>query len=48
MLCGRTPKLDDEQPSVEDLTGFIRNQRIQSLAEGYLQQLMAEARIVER
>ena len=48
MLCGRTPKLDDEQPSIEDLTGFIRNQRIQSLAEGYLQQLMAEARIVER
>jgi peptidyl-prolyl cis-trans isomerase SurA len=47
MLCGRTPALDDEQPSVEDLAGFIRNQRIQSLADGYLQQLMAEARIVE-
>ena len=47
MLCGRTPALDDEQPSVDDLTGFIRNQRIQSLADGYLQQLMAEARIVE-
>ena len=47
MLCGRTPALDDEQPSIEDLTGFIRNQRIQSLADGYLQQLLAEARIVE-
>ncbi|MFB9148237.1 peptidylprolyl isomerase [Roseovarius ramblicola] len=47
MLCDRTPALDDEQPSIEDLTGFIRNQRIQSLADGYLQQLMAEARIVE-
>jgi len=47
MLCGRTPALDDEQPSVEDLSGFIRNQRIQSLADGYLQQLLAEARIVE-
>jgi len=47
MLCGRTPALDDAQPSVEDLSGFIRNQRIQSLADGYLQQLMAEARIVE-
>jgi peptidyl-prolyl cis-trans isomerase SurA len=47
MLCGRTPALDDEQPTIEDLTGFIRNQRIQSLADGYLQQLMAEARIVE-
>ncbi len=47
MLCGRTPKLDDEQPSIENLTNFIRNQRIQSLADGYLQQLLAEARIVE-
>lgn len=47
MLCGRTPALDTEAPTVEDLTGFIRNQRIQSLADGYLQQLMAEARIVE-
>jgi len=48
MLCGRTPELDDSQPSIEDLTGFIRNQRIQSLADGYLEQLKAEARIVER
>ena len=48
MLCGRTPALDDEQPTVEDLTGFIRNQRVQSLADGYLQQLRAEARIVEK
>lgn len=48
MLCGRSPKLDDAQPSTEDITGFIRNQRIQSLADGYLQQLLAEARIVER
>jgi peptidyl-prolyl cis-trans isomerase SurA len=47
MLCGRTPALDDAQPSIDDLTGFIRNQRIQSLADGYLEQLKAEARIVE-
>jgi len=47
MLCGRTPVLDDEQPSIENLSNFIRNQRIQSLADGYLQQLLAEARIVE-
>jgi len=47
MLCGRTPALDEEQPSVEDLAGLIRNQRIQSLADGFLQQLLAEARIVE-
>lgn len=48
MLCGRSPKLDGEQPSVEDLSNFIRNQRIQSFAESYLAQLMAEARIVEK
>jgi len=48
MLCGRSPKLDGEQPTVEDLSNFIRNQRIQSFAEGYLAQLRAEARIVER
>jgi peptidyl-prolyl cis-trans isomerase SurA len=47
MLCGRTPALDDAQPSIDDLTGFIRNQRIQSLADGYLEQLKAEARILE-
>ena len=47
MLCGRTPKLDEDAPSVENITNFIRNQRIQSLADGYLEQLKAEARIVE-
>jgi peptidyl-prolyl cis-trans isomerase SurA len=48
MLCGRSPKLEGEEPSIEDLTNFIRNQRIQSLADGYLAQLKAEARIVEQ
>lgn len=48
MLCGRSPKLDGEQPSVDDLSNFIRNQRIESFANGYLEQLRAEARIVER
>lgn len=48
MLCGRSPKLDGEQPTVDDLTNFIRNQRIESFANGYLEQLRAEARIVER
>ena len=46
MLCGRSPKLDGAQPTVEDLSNFIRNQRIQSFADGYLEQLRAEARIV--
>lgn len=48
MLCGRSPKLEGEQPSVADLSNFIRNQRIESFANGYLEQLRAEARIVER
>lgn len=48
MLCGRSPKLDGDQPSVEDLTNFIRNRRIESFANGYLEQLRAEARIVEK
>jgi peptidyl-prolyl cis-trans isomerase SurA len=47
MLCGRSPQLDGEQPTVEDLSNFIRNQRVQSFADGYLEQLRAEARIVE-
>lgn len=46
MLCGRTPRLEGEAPSIENLTNFIRNQRISSLADGYLEQLKAEARIV--
>ncbi|GAW35684.1 chaperone SurA precursor [Roseovarius sp. A-2] len=48
MLCGRTPKLEGEQPTVEDLSNFIRNQRIESFANSFLEQLRAEARIVEQ
>ncbi len=48
MMCGRTPKLEDEGPSDEELTGFIRNQRLNSFSDGYLEQLRAEARIVEK
>lgn len=48
MLCGRTAKLAEEGPSDEDLTGFIRGQRLQSFSDGYLEQLRAEARIVEK
>ena len=47
MLCGRAPKIDGEGPSPEQITGFIRNQRLDSFANGFLQQLRAEARIVE-
>ncbi len=48
MLCGRTPVLEGEGPSPEQLTGFIRSRRLDSFANGLLAQLRAEARIVER
>ena len=48
MLCGRSPKLDGEGPSAEDLTNFISSRRLDSYASGYLEQLRAEARIVEK
>ncbi|MDT8326783.1 MAG: peptidylprolyl isomerase [Roseovarius sp.] len=48
MLCGRSLKLDGDQPSVDDLSNFIRNRRIESFANSYLEQLRAEARISEK
>jgi len=47
MLCGRTPEIEGEGPSNEQLGVMIRNQRIDSFAAGYLEQLRAEARIVD-
>jgi peptidyl-prolyl cis-trans isomerase SurA len=46
MLCARTPVLNQEA-SREELTAQLRNQRLQALAEGYLQELLADARIIE-
>ena len=48
MLCERVPVIEGEGPSPEQLTGFIRSQRLDSFANGLLEQLRAEARIVER
>ena len=47
MLCGRSPEVEGDGPSQEELTSFIRNRRLESLANGYLEQLRAETRIVE-
>ncbi|WP_254054641.1 peptidylprolyl isomerase [Roseovarius sp. EL26] len=47
MMCGRTFEIEGEGPSPEQLTGFIRSSRLESFADGYLEQLRAEARIVE-
>ena len=46
MLCSRTPESVVETPR-EELAATLRNRRIEALANGYLQQLMANARIVE-
>lgn len=48
MMCGRAPKLEGDGPTEQDLTGFITNRRLESFANGYLEQLRADARIVER
>ncbi len=48
MLCGRSPLLEGEGPTAEELNNFIRSRRLESYANGYLAQLRAEARIVER
>ncbi|MGM0742986.1 MAG: peptidylprolyl isomerase [Pseudomonadota bacterium] len=47
MLCGRSEELGEDGPSTEELTNQIRNRRLDSFANGYLEQLRAEARIVE-
>ncbi len=48
MLCGRVNTVAEDGPSDEELTGFIRSKRMQSLADGYLAQLRSEARIIEK
>lgn len=47
MLCGRTP-VASEDADREQVTVGLRNQRLGSYADGYLAQLRADARIVER
>jgi peptidyl-prolyl cis-trans isomerase SurA len=45
MLCGRTAEVNDDVDRDQFALG-LRNQRLQSLAESYLAQLRADARIV--
>ncbi|RFP85482.1 peptidylprolyl isomerase [Rhodobacteraceae bacterium 63075] len=46
MLCGRTPALAEDAD--RDQIGLaLRNRRLSSYAEGYLEQLRSEARIIE-
>lgn len=47
MLCGRTSELD-ENASRETLGISLQNRRLESFANGYLEQLRAEARIINK
>ncbi|WP_425100042.1 peptidylprolyl isomerase [Tropicibacter sp. S64] len=47
MLCGRTNKIAEDVDR-EEFTIGLRNRRIGSLAEGYLAQLRADARIIDK
>lgn len=47
MLCGRTPELEQEVDRAELSLG-LQNQRLASFSDGFLEQLRADARIVEK
>ncbi len=47
MLCGRTP-VSQEDASREDIKQRLRSRRLESFADSYLEQLRADARIVEK
>lgn len=47
MLCGRTPELEQEVDRAELSLG-LTNQRLTSFSNGFLEQLRADARIVEK
>ncbi len=48
MMCGRTAELEQEKISREDVAMSLRNQRLMSFADGYLEQLRAETTITEK
>ncbi len=47
MLCGRTGEINEDIDR-EEVTVGLRNQRLATLAEGYLAQLRADARIINQ
>ncbi|MGY3437206.1 MULTISPECIES: peptidylprolyl isomerase [unclassified Marinovum] len=46
MLCGRSPAIEEQQDREAVATG-LRNRRLTSLADSYLEELRADARIIE-
>ena len=47
MLCGRTAALNDDV-SRDEVLNALRNRRLSSYSEGYLEQLRSEAVIVQQ
>lgn len=47
MMCGRTPQLDADV-SRDDIASRLRQEQLSRLADGYIEQLRADARIRER
>ncbi len=47
MLCGRTAQINEDVDR-DELTLGLRNQRLAALADGYLAQLRADARIIDK
>jgi peptidyl-prolyl cis-trans isomerase SurA len=47
MLCGRTTTISEDETR-EDVANSLRSQRINAFSQAYLDQLMADARIVEK
>jgi peptidyl-prolyl cis-trans isomerase SurA len=47
MLCGRTAEINEET-SREDVASSLRQRRLTTLSQSYLDQLLADARIVEK
>ena len=48
MLCSRGPLIEGEGPTPDQLSNYIGNLQLDSFSQGYLEQLRAEARIIER
>lgn len=46
MLCGRSPVVEEEQPDRQAIVTSLRNRRLETLSNSFLEELRADARIV--
>ena len=47
MMCGRTASINEDETR-EDVAASLRSQRVNAFSQAYLDQLMSDARIVEK